>query len=270
MNAPITYYGGKRYMVNILLPMFPIHHTYVEVFGGSGVLLLNKPRSKVETYNDIEENIVDFYRLLQNPDELQLFQEKIELTPYSKVLHKEYSDTWRQQSDRVEKIFRWYYIMKSSFNGLIDANWTYSVTRNKANIMLETVDRLPEVARRLRGVQIENSDWEQAIHNSDRPDTFFYLDPPYVLETRTGGKAYQHEMTNEDHERLVDVLLSIKGKAMLSGYDNDIYAKLNWERMEFPMHCRTPVQGEDVKITKIESVWINYSLNDTKSQQELF
>ena len=150
------------------------------------------------------------------------------------------------------------------------ANWTYSVTRNKANIMLETVDNLPDVVRRLRSVQLDCDTWENMIDKNDRPLTFFYLDPPYVLSERTGGEAYQHEMTDDDHVRLIDRLKTIKGKVMLSGYDNKIYDALGWEKRHFEMHCRTPVQSDTMKIKKTETVWCNYDLDDNDDQMNLF
>ena len=270
MNAPFSYYGGKRYMVKTLIPMFPDHTAYVELFGGSGVLLLNKRRSKVETYNDIDEHLVDFYRVIQDEDDLQRFMNLMDVTPYSRTEHKKYRKTWREQTDRVEKVRQWYTVIRSSFNGLIDANWTYATVRNKANMMLETVDRLPEVARRLRGVQLDNREWHEVFDDYDQEGTFFYMDPPYVLSSRTSGEAYQHEMDDEDHVDIVDRLKETKSKVMLSGYDNEIYNKLGWERIDYEVKSRAPLQTGTDNPRKTESVWINYSLSSITPQQELF
>ena len=271
MNSAFSYYGGKRYMVKTLIPRFPEHFTYVEVFGGSGVLLLNKKRSKVETYNDINEHLVDFFRVIQDEDDFQRFVCLMETTPYSRIQHGEYRDTWRDETDRVKRVHKWYVVVRGAFNGIIDASWSYAVPRNKANMQLETVDELlPKIARRIRCVQLDCRQWHEIVDSYDTPETFFYMDPPYVLSARTGGKVYTYEMEDDDHEKLVERLKTVKGKVMLSGYDNEIYNQLDWETFTYDVKLRAPLQAGTVNPRKKEKIWVNYSLSDLSPQQEMF
>ena len=258
-------------MVKTLIPMFPEHFTYVEVFGGSGVLLLNKPKSKVETYNDINEHLVDFFRVIQNEDDFEQFVCLMETTPYSRIQHGEYVETWRDETDRVKRVHKWYVVIRGAFNGIVDANWSYAVPRNKANMMLETVDELlPLIARRIRGVQLDCRRWHEIVDSYDTDKTFFYMDPPYVLSARTGGKVYTHEMDDDDHEKLVERLKTVVGKVMLSGYDNEIYNQLDWETFTYDVKLRAPLQTGTENPRKEEKIWMNYSLSSLSPQKELF
>ena len=107
---------------------------------------------------------------------------------------------------------------------------------------VRAIDRLSEISARFMRVQIENKDFREIIKQYDRPTTFFYLDPPYVSGTRKSAKVYAHEMADKDHQDLVDLLLNMKGKAMLSGYDTEIYRPLEeagWEKHTFKASCST-------------------------------
>ncbi len=153
----------------------------------------------------------------------QGFQLLVELYPYSREEFEYCRDYWRDCVDDVERAARYFVAMRQSFNG-VGKSWSRS-TRESARGMsraaskyLSAVERLPEIHQRLKGIQIENRDFRQIIKDFNHPDTFFYLDPPYIADTRLSPNVYEHEMTNEDHEELVESLLRIKGKAMLSGY----------------------------------------------------
>ena len=100
-----------------LLSRIPEHDCYCEVFGGGGALLLAKPLSKLEVYNDLDSILIDFFRLLQNPEAFKVFHEKLKLTPFSRELYNDFRDTWQNQTDRIERIYRWFVAMRQSFQG---------------------------------------------------------------------------------------------------------------------------------------------------------
>lgn len=133
---------------------------------------------------------------------------------------------------------------------------------------LGAIERLPEIHERLRRAQIENRDFRDLIATYDRPSTFFYLDPPYVMSTRK-NKAYNHEMTDRDHQDLVEALLGLQGKAMLSGYANPLYKPLEeagWQRHDFKAHCSSVARTRTTGLlgagscveagARTESVWV--------------
>ncbi len=134
---------------------------------------------------------------------------------------------------------------------------------------LSAIERLPEIHSRLRTAKLENRDFREIIKEHDGPDTFFFLDPPYVTGTRRAKDVYQHEMTDEDHEELIELLLGIKGKAMLSGYANPIYGPLEcacWKRIDFAVTCaagaNSVMKSSNDKETakqrfaRVETVWL--------------
>lgn len=209
------------------------HKTYVEVFGGAGHLLFGKKPSKIDVYNDLHSGLVNLFNVIrEQPEE---FQQLLTLTPYSRETFNE-SKHWETIEEPIEKAY-WFYIrLMQSFSNSF-SSWSYTITssrRGMANSVsrwLGNVDKnLPAAIERLRGLQIENLDFEELILKYDKPTTLFYLDPPYLPQTRGAKKVYKHEMSYENHERLVNVLKEIKGKAVLSGYDNDLYGQLGWKK----------------------------------------
>jgi len=243
MRSIITYYGGKGHSWRHIIPHFPPHHTYVEPFGGSAVVLLNKPPSPVEVYNDIDSNVATLFRVLRDyPDELR---RALELTPYSR---EEYVRSLGPLDglDDVEKARRLIVRYRQVFGGTgqtaTPGKWSYSVTysaRRMAGAVsrwLSTIDSvLPAVVERFRRVQIENLPWQEIIRRYDTPETLFYCDPPYLLSTRNGYVGYEHEMTVEEHRELAEVLNSVKGHVVLSGYASPEYDEwyAGWKRIEF-------------------------------------
>ena len=269
IRSPITYFGGKGNHLGKILPLIPEHKCYCEVFGGGASVLLAKDPASVEVYNDIDSNLIDFFRLLQRPDDFEKFLFKCETTPYSKEMFQEYCDTWKTYEDPIERVYRWFCLARMSFNGLVgNKGWSTASVRNRAQAWRDTVDMLPEIVYRLRRVQIDNDSWENILDRYDGEDTVLYLDPPYVQSTRKSG-GYKHEMDDSDHERLIADIQTVQGKVLLSGYDNPIYEKLGWERTDYETTCYSAhnkhSKGKDHK--RIESVWYNYDMNP---QQSLF
>ena len=266
MRSIITYYGGKGYSWRRIVPYFPPHHTYVEPFGGAANVLLNKPPSPVEVYNDIDSNLVTIFRVLRDhPDELR---RALELTPYSR---EEYVRCLGPLDglDDVEKARRLIVRYRQVFGGrgqqATPGQWSYAVAASSRGMAgavskwLSTIDAvLPAVVERFRRVQIENLPWQEIIRRYDTPETLFYCDPPYLLSTRNGHVGYEYEMTVEEHRELAEVLNSVKGHVVLSGYASPEYDEwyAGWERIEFDaaMFAR-PDKGRS-RDRRTEVLWI--------------
>ena len=284
LRSPIAWFGGKGMLVARLLSLMPPHHTYVEPFCGGASCLFAKSPSPVEVINDLDSDIVNFFRVLRDPHRFERFYHLATLTPYSREEFKRYRANWRaswrgcddcDDSDNdVERAYRWYVVARMSFAGEFGRSWGHSVAtsrRGMANAVsqwLSIVDMLPDIAERVRMVQIEHGDWLDVLRSYDAPDTLFYVDPPFVRSTRRSGK-YLYEMDDAAHRKLAETLLCIRGKALLSGYLNEIYAQLEeagWERVDLPTVCfaagrtrRTGLRGKGSLAgqSRTESVWVS-------------
>ena len=263
------YFGGKYRLAKKLIQMFPRHHCYVEVFGGAGNVLLQKPASKVEVFNDIDSDIYNLFRVLR--EDFDEFHRLVMLTLYCRKTFTDYRTQLETETDNVKRAARWYAMACQSFSGFHGESWSFSKRCNKSKQLKNKIDRLPEIIDRLREVQIENRDFKFILDSYDGTDTFFYLDPPYVPGTRR-DRVYAHEMTAEDHERLLDILKGVKGKVMLSGYPNAMYDSLGWHqhKIETVAHSAGTTrisglqgQGNVLETQKrTESIWTNYTLTE--------
>jgi len=267
LKSPIAWYGGKAYYAEWLIERFPEHRVYVEPFGGAANVLLRKPQSEVEVYNDVDDRVVNLFRVVRDPEQFERLRMLLDLTPYARG---EFADLVELPAtdDPVEKARRFFAICRQARGGigmskLTKNAWATSKrTRRQmaepVSKYLSAIDGLDDVAERLRTVMIESRPALDIIHQYDGEDSFFYLDPPYLPETRHGGKAatYAHEMSVDDHVSLLDALLEIKGKAMLSGYGAQLYdAKLRaWRREELKTKAHMSNSGEE----RIEVIWFNY------------
>lgn len=265
-------------MLGRLLPLIPPHHTYVEVFGGGAALLFNKEPSPVEVYNDIDGDLVNFFRVLRDPEKFQRFYQLVQLTPYSREEFEYCFDTLKDSTDDVERAYKFFVVARMSMSGmgvLGVRRWSYVISESYRGMSenvskwLSVIERLPEFHARVMRVQIENDDFRRIIPRYDTKETLFYCDPPYVSETR-GHVRYRCDMTVEDHKDLVELLLSARGMVLLSGYQHPVYAPLEdagWTRLDFPTACYAVVrsrgsglQGKGAartKVPRVESVWIN-------------
>jgi len=266
-------------MVKKLLPLIPKHHTYVEVFGGAANLLLAKEPSAVEVYNDIDSGLVNFFRVIRDKDKFKRFYEQVMLIPYSREEFYYCTDTWRDEEDDILRAVKWFVAARQSFGGKLGGSWGYGVTASskgmahRVSAWFSSIELLPEVSERFLRVQIEHNDFRKILKAYDTEETFFYLDPPYVLETRRGGEVYRNEMTLSDHEELVNLLLHVKGKAMLSRYEHSVYKPLEqagWTKLVFEARCHVTgttkgtkyLQNKEnaEKLKRTECVWLNYNV----------
>jgi DNA adenine methylase len=283
MRSPIIWFGGKGIMVSKLLKIIPPHQIYVEVFGGGASLLFAKNPSPVEVYNDLDSGLVNFFRVLRDPDKFERFYKLVSLTPYSREEYLYCRDTWEVIEDDIERAYRWYIVVRMSFGGRFGSGWGYAITRSNRGMScqcskwLSIIDQLPQIHARIMRVQIENQDFRNLISAYDNENTCFYLDPPYIPATRKAG-GYKYEMTIEDHKELVGILLNIKGMAILSGYYYPVYDSLSeagWRRYDFKTACfavgrtkATGILGEGAGLEKqprVESIWISPNCNNEKT-----
>jgi DNA adenine methylase len=207
--SAFPYPGGKTSYVDEIVRQFPEHRRYIEPFGGSAAVLLNKPTSYIEVFNDLNSDIVHFFKTVrERKDELQ---EWLRQTPFSRELHKRWGRAFFQgerPDDDLERAGRWYYLRYTQYGGKVNriSGFKTSIKRNEARSLRGATVHLNEVVARLQNVILENQDYRKVIDRYDRPDTLFYFDPPYV-ET-----ACNYYGTGDfDHQQLVDVLSDLEG-----------------------------------------------------------
>lgn len=276
LHSPILWFGGKGKLKHQLLPLIPHHQLYVEVFGGAASLLFAKPRSPREIYNDVDPDLINFFEVLRDPDKFARFHRPALATPFSRELYNEYRKTYAHQRDPVMRAYQWFVASRQSFGSLQGNSWggVSKVTKRAGMTWWKLLHRLPQHHERLADVQIDNADWSDVLDRYDSPDTFFYLDPPYVSSTRRRG-TYTYEMTDAAHRRLLDRIQSLSAKVLLSGYRNAIYDTLPWDCMDYETVCysvgstnKSGLKGEGTLHSnqkRTESMWINYS-----TQMKLF
>lgn len=269
-NRPaLRYRGSKWLLAKWIISYFPRHECYVEPFGGAAAVLLRKPRSWLEIYNDKDGQVVNYFRVLrEKTDDLV---RAIELTPFAKA---EWELSFVEDPDPLEAARRFYVRSYMSIAGPV-AQWSSGWRRQKvvskdnnnkkkmtpAPISFMRTDHLYAIANRLRGVQIEHDDASAVIERYDSPETLFYLDPPYPSSVRGRWKkhAYTHEMTDKDHVTLAATLHAIEGMAIISGYQCNLYDDLyaDWSRAEKRARLDGPGHA-------IESLWLSPSVESQR------
>lgn len=255
MNAIVKYPGSKWSIASWIISFFPEHHSYLEPFFGSGAVLFNKPRSHIETVNDIDGQVVNLFEWIRKDPE-RLARE-IYWTPYARQI---YDDAFAgMPKDSFGQAVN-FYIRLNMGHGFRTTGekvgWKNDVQGRERAYAAQDWCSLPEkimqAAERLRGVQIENRPAAELIQRFNSPKVLVYADPPYVLCTRH-GKQYKHEMDDKAQDDLLDVLLGHKGKVLLSGYDNDLYNDRlrGWHREE-------NISYSQVVSRKKEVLWMNF------------
>ncbi|MBN1796701.1 MAG: DNA adenine methylase [Sedimentisphaerales bacterium] len=268
------WYGGKYSHIDWLLPLLPKTEHFVDVFGGSAAVLLNKEPSPVETYNDIDGEIVNFFRVLRDkPDQLI---KRIALTPFSKEEFEIAISENKNEISDIERARRFFVRARQVRTGLAQTassgRWAHCRLTSRAGMAgavsrwLGSVESLPEIAQRLLRVQIENDTAIKIIQRYDSKDTLFYCDPPYVHNSRSDIRAYKYEMTDDKHKELSNLLHNIEGKGALSGYHCDLMDELygDWHRIE-----ATSKKCHSVKKIRTEVLWVNYDINELCNCKEI-
>lgn len=213
-----SYPGSKTMMSGWIIDHFPDHELYVEPFGGSAAVLVNKDPSYNEIFNDRDGDIVHFFRVLRDrTDELV---EWLQCTPFSRELHLKYTNEFYdgyRPDDEIERAGRFFYLRKTQFAQKYTdvSGFRMSSAKNHAAEYSRAIDKLHEFRDRLKAVQIENLDYEELVDRTDAESTLYYFDPPYV---DVGDELYSHT-DRFDHERFVDLLDQIDGKWVVSYTD---------------------------------------------------
>jgi DNA adenine methylase len=257
------WYGGKFNHLDWLLPLLPDAHHYGEPFSGSGAVLINRRPAPVESYNDIDGDVVNFFRVLRDtPDDLI---RAIALTPFSREEFHLAITGDDASCTALERARRFYVRARQARTGLAQTatlgRWANCKETSRAGMSgvvsrwFGGIEDLREIAQRLLRVQVENRPALDFIRVYDSPRTLFYCDPPYLHETRGDRRAYGFEMDQAEHEALAAALNQIEGKAAISGYRCDLMDRLyrDWRRFDAPeKHCHS------IKKPRQECLWMNY------------
>ena len=227
----LRYHGGKFRLAKWVMQFFPPHRIYTEAFGGAAGVMLQKPRSHGEIYNDLDGDIVTFFRCLQSPELRDRLVQACTFTPYAR---HEFDLAWQPSEDPVERARR---VCIRSQMGFGSAG----ATKGSTGFRIDTMRRystaqmdwaayppvLLDVAERFQAVLIENRPAVDVMQQHDSDETLHFVDPPYVHSTRALRNAkgcYRHEMSDDDHVELLDVLARLQGMVVLSGYETELYA----------------------------------------------
>lgn len=256
MNPILKYPGAKYRLAPWIVSMIPYHEVYLEPYFGSGAVFFRKTPSRIETINDLDEEVVNFFKVIRDSGEE--FTKRLRLTPYARM---EYEQAYvvNEQDDNIEKARKfaircWFGFGSGNRykNGFRTSQQSVSPLPTKAwNNFVETLN---DVTERLRYCQIESRPALKLLDMYDTSDVFIYLDPPYLPDIR---KKYQyvHEMTRAEHIELLEKIVSHPAKILLSGYDSDLYR----EYLSDWYTCKRKTQAER-GIVRQEVLWANYDM----------
>lgn len=277
VSPPLKWHGGKHYLAEKFVAKMPARckhpndpdtsdpgwlHYCEPYFGGGSVLLANDPTGISEVVNDIDGRLSNFWRVLQGESSFSHFSRALSAMPFSEA-------EWRLASesgsdDPVEDAVRFYVHCRQSLAGRMDGFAPLSRMRTRrgmneqASAWLSAVEGLADVHARLKRVAILNRDALDVIRQQDGSRTLFYLDPPYLGETRTSDDVYSFEMCAKQHEALLETIVACKGRVMLSGYHSELYDRWlhDWTIHEFMLPNQAA--GGKQKRRMIEVLWCNF------------
>jgi DNA adenine methylase len=283
LTTPLKWHGGKSYVAQRVLELMPRHLHYVEpYFGGGQVLFARDPQDQrywwdgmtsdgrqakgvSEVINDLHGDLMNFYRVLKDPGLFGRLHHRLELTLFSEAEWNAARDLLAGPGgDDVERAAALFTLCRQSLSGRMKGHAPTVRTRLRGmrndgvNGWWTAVDGLETVHHRLRDVRVLCRPALEVIRAEDTPATCFYLDPPYLHETRSAKGVYGHEMTEADHRQLLDVLRQCQGKVMLSGYPSALYdtALAGWSRHAFDLPNNAAGGEEKRRMTEV--VWCNF------------
>lgn len=266
MRSVLKYPGSKWNIADQIVSIMPKHHSYVEPYFGSGAVLFNKAPSNIETINDLDNDVVNLFRCIK--DNAETLAKLVATTPFSRTQYEEAFENSQNVIEPFEKAVN--FLVKCwqghgfRTNGYKNG-WKRDVMGRERAYSLWNWYRLPEwiieIAERLRMVQIENKPAIDVIKSFNFSNVFMYIDPPYLLTTRS-AKQYKHEMSDEQHEELLITILQSEAKIIISGYENDMYNNYlkNWSKKKYQSNAEYGLKREEV-------VWFNF---ETDKQMNLF
>lgn len=269
----LRYHGGKWKLAHWIIEHFPQHQVYVEPFGGAASVLLRKPRSYAEIYNDLDQDVVNLFQVAR--DRGEELRRILSLTPFAR---DEFETSYSAAADPLERARR---MVIRSYMGFGSAGasgertgFRSSSTRTGNSPAVDWRNfpgALPAITDRLQGVVIENRSAKTVMTAHDRPSTLFYVDPPYPHSTRSQkvrhndtGKSYRYELSDEEHVDLAEFLRGLKGMVIVSGYPCPLYDEIfgKWTRVE--RHAFA-----DGAKKRIECLWLNPAAAHSLPQQHL-
>jgi DNA adenine methylase len=233
-KTPLTYYGGKQKLVSTILPLMPEHNLYCEPFIGGGAIFWSKPKSNVEVINDTNKELINFYKVIQN--DFVSLEREVRITLHSRHLYDDAMHVYArpQMFNDIKRAWAVWVLAAMGFSSMIGGSFGYDIKKpttskkinNKRNAFTE------DFAIRIQEVQIECTDALRIIRSRDSKDALFYCDPPYFNSNMGHYDGY----TKEDFKMLLDTLIAIDGKFILSSYPSDILAEYTnaagWFQME--------------------------------------
>ena len=256
MNSVLKYPGAKWGLASWIIDHFPKHHSYLEPFFGSGGVLFNKPRSNIETVNDLDGEVVSLFECIKRDPER--IAREVFFTPYSRQIYDE-AFAGAVPAEPFARAVR-FMVRCNMGHGFRTSGervgWKNDIAGRERAYAARAWANMPEViiaaADRLREVQIECSDATDLIERFNNPGVLIYCDPPYVLSTRH-GKQYRCEMTDDDHIRLLEALKRHSGPVLISGYASPMYdhALAGWNRA-------TTTTTDQLSQVKREVLWMNF------------
>lgn len=282
-NSPVRYFGGKGGMFNQILEYFPKpdYSIYIEPFSGSYSIGLHMQYlPPVEIYNDMDKNIYSLFYVLQNGQLFEKFKHKCDLAIYSEEFRNQYKESIKRDfstddDDIVQRAFEYFYINRTSHNGIGGFSTNCTIRRNMSKSvsdMLSTIDKLPELHNRLSKVIVSSTNGISLIEKYGQDENvFMYCDPPYHHSTRTSTR-YNVDMNNDMQEEFIDACIKAKCRLLISGYNCEAYKRLEdngFKRIDFIVHT---IGGDMKKKDKVESLWLNYDIyiEDTDSDEQLW
>lgn len=234
----LRYHGAKFRLAPWCMQFFPPHRIYTEAFGGAAGVLLRKPRAYAEVYNDLDGDVVNFFRVLRDPAMREKLELALSLTPYAR---DEFDLAWEHTDEAIERARRTAIRAQMGFGSAGATKGSTGLrTDTKRKHTTAQMDWLSYPAaiaaagQRFAGVLIENRPAIDVLQQHDTPETLHFIDPPYVHDTRVlrsqGG--YRHELSDDDHDDLLAAILDLEGFVVLCGYESDLYndALTGWEK----------------------------------------
>jgi len=260
----LRYHGGKFRLADWIQQHLPEHRTYCEPYGGAASVLMTKPRSYAEIYNELDGDVANVFLVLRDPVMSARLARALYLTPYAR---SEFDLAYSSSSDPVERARR---TIVRSFMGFSTSGTTRARTGFRAKAVRQGQpaqidwtgypECIGQFCERLRGVVIEQRDALEVLRHQDEPETLFYVDPPYPHATRAlmrreglRGSAYRHDLSDDDHRALAHTLRGLRGMIVISGYPCDLYdLELfpDWLRVERDSYA-------DGGLARTEVLWLN-------------
>jgi DNA adenine methylase len=268
---PFTYYGGKQRLAPAIVSLLPPHGHYVEPFAGSLAVLLAKPRARMETVNDLDGDLVTFWRVLR--DRHEDLAQHLALTPHARAEHAAaYDLTVDDDLERARRV--WVLLTQGRGATLRRTGWRFyrdpvTSTYGMPDYLAAYVQRVPPAARRLAGVSLECRDALDVVADYGRhPDVLLYCDPPYLSTTRSSTNYRTELATVEQHRALADALVGCRASVVLSGYESPLYDELyggaGWARVELSAWTGNGIRNGATKVdgNRTEVLWANRPIGE--------